>query len=116
VSLQLLRLLERLSRRRNACIGDMGHIALFDRRETSFHVYIIRQRHVTDIFTATATASKESPFDRVVLRPETCPQKTPTLDIEKHQIRTTPSPRPHPHIARLFLVITYLGQLLITNP
>jgi hypothetical protein len=95
VSSELLRLLERLSRRRNACIGDMDHIALFDRRETSFYVQTLRQRHVTDFLSATATASKESPFDRVVLRPETCPEETPISNIENHQIRSTSSSHYH---------------------
>jgi hypothetical protein len=113
VSLQPIRLLERLSRRRNACIGDKDHIALFDRRETSFHVKTQRQRLVTDIFTATVTASKDPLFVRVVLRPETLPYRKTMSNIENHQIRSTPSSQLPSYIARLYLVITYLGKLLI---
>jgi hypothetical protein len=79
VSLQPIRLLERLSRRRNACIADKDHIALFDRRETSFHVKTHRQRLVTDIFTATVTASKDPRSFESFCAQEHALQKHPPL-------------------------------------
>jgi hypothetical protein len=116
VSTEPLRLLDRLSRHRNASIEDLDDIALFDRRETSFHVQILYNDSLLTFAQLPLLQVRIPPFDRVVLRPEICPSETYTLDLENYQIRTIPSSQPPSYIARLLLVITYLRQVLTTPP
>ena len=110
VSTQPLRLLDRLSRRRNACIGPMDDIALFDRRETS--------NHVQTLYNDSLLTSAQLPLLQVRI-----PRSFESFCAQKHSTWTLKIINPHnsvikplPQIARLLLVITYLRHVLITQP
>ena len=93
VSTELLRLLERLSRLRNARIGDMDDIADFDSRETSYQVETI---HNESLLTFLQLPLLQVRIPRLL--DLFCAQRIPPskyLEYQKHQIRTIPSSSPH---------------------